>query len=328
MALYEQSKTNKADKYLSHFVRFEIILFKLIDIYKLNFFDNLIAAVDWFFIAIINIIEKIFFMLVDFIDIFSKSLRYLTFPFHWVVIKIELKLRYKEQEKIPIFEIGVHYIYGKPRAGKSTAVYHAMMEYAYKTGKTSYTTHYMETPRKNVYGQDYYLHRLFDPSSVFDGEQKLAFDTDKHNVIVFEEMLGRYHQRNNSKKSHNDEILPLVASMGGQAHQGLDLFFLISQLPRNDISLMQMLRGHHEPKIVKQFDYKSWLDTGKFKFKIKGWKFVSHEILALPNDYKLINKKKWFYPCKYHDDMKYFNKLNLKGTYDSMKKYKGEEMIA
>lgn len=302
--------------------------FTTIENYQINI-NKIINFLDLLILKFIKIWEIIFFGLVKLISYTQKIMRYTTFPVHWFWIKIELKkTKAATLTNLRLFEMGGHYIYGKPGAGKSTLIYHAMMDYAYYTGKASYTTHYMEKPRNNIFGHEYYYHQVFDPSEFFSkGTQVKAFNTYYFNTIVYEEMLSKYHQRNNSKSSHNNEILPLVASMGGQRHQGIDLFYFISQLPTNDISLMQMLKGYHIPQIKKVFDYKHWLNTGKFKFKIAGWWIESYNISPVGrSDYKLTNHYKWFYPCIYNDDMKYFNRLNLKENYSSLPLHIGSEM--
>ena len=291
---------------------------------------KIIRFIEGFFVKFFEILEKTMFNFLELIKLLSKIIRYLTYPLHWIWILIELASMKKETKltDLPQFQLGAHYIYGKPASGKSTFMYHSMMDYAYYTGKTSYTTVMMETARTNCYGREYYLHQLFGPSEFFvEGEQILAFDTKRHNIIVYEEILGIYHQRNNAKKDYNDEVLPMIAAMGDQRHQGIDLFFFISQLPRNDIAIMQMLKGFHEPKIKKQFDYRYWLQTGKFRFRIKGWKVTSHEVVPSGgSDYKLVNKRVWFYKNIYDEDFKYFNTLNMKSKYDKMKVHKGVEM--
>lgn len=309
---------NYENKIINFINKYESIVKKITNVIS-------IAAVSF-----LSIFEKLVIGILDLINMLMKPIRYSTYPLHWIWIKVELKLM-RSKEKLtdkPTFKLGAHYFYGKPEAGKSTCVYHHMMDYANYTGKSSYTTAMMETPRKNVYGQLYYYHQLFAPDEFFqDGQQIVAFDTDRHNMIVYEELLGSYHQRNNAKKSYNDEVLPMIASMGAQRHQGIDLFYFISQLPRNDIAIMQMLRGYHEPQIKKQFDYKNWLDTGKFRFRIKGWKITSHEVVPNGgNDYKLVNKHVWFLKNIYDEDFKYFNKLNMKSKYDSLAKHRGVEM--
>lgn len=309
--------TKYEDNIIKFITKYEKLLYKVV-----GYFEKLI-------LAIVYSLEFVSFLILDGLNRFNKIMRYTTIPFHWLWIKYELYMMSKKDlEDKPIFQIGVHYMYGLPKAGKSTLTYHAMMDYAYHTGKTSYTTAMMEIPRLNVYGREYYYHQLFDPSEFFSGgEQIVSFNTFRHNMIVYEEMLTRYHQRDNSKKSYNDEVLPMIAAMGTQRHQGIDLFYFISQLPRNDIALMQMLRGYHKMKIVKRFDYTTWLETGKFRFMIKGWRVVSYNVEATSgNDYKLVNKKRWFYKCIHQEDMNYFNRLNMKKHYQSLRMHRGVEM--
>ncbi len=310
---------NYEDRLIKKIKNYEVFLNKII-----SFYDNCL-------LKIIDFLKSASYKLLDLISKFGKFMRYSTYPLHWIWIKIHLAMFNQEDklEDLPIFKLGAHYIYGKPKSGKSTLVYHAMMEYAFHTGKTSYTTANMETPRKNIYGKEYYYHQLFDPSEFYeDGEQIVQFNHYRHNVIVYEEVLAQgMHQRNNNKKSYNDVVLPMLSAMGTQRHQSIDLFYFISQLPRGDISLMHMLAGHHEPKIKKVFDYKYWLKTGKFKFKIKGWYVTSHDVIPVSgSDYKLINKKKWFYKCKYYEEFDYFNMLNMQDYYKKLPMHKGVEM--
>lgn len=319
---------------IERLVTYEEKFFNFLDKYQ-NFFNKLINFFDSTFLKTAKLLKSTIVITGNILDSFGKIMRVTTTPFHWLWIKYDVwKMRrhITDITEMPIFELGAHYFYGKPASGKSTSVYHAMMDYAYYSGRTSYSTHPMEKARKNVYGQEYFYHQVFDPHDYFnEGEQKFAFETKYHNMIVFEEMLGDMHQRNNKQRSHNDLVIPMVASMGGQRHQGegIDLFYFISQLPGNDISIMQMLRGYHEPKIVKRFDYKNWIETGKYRWTIKGWWITSHDVQVVDrSSYKLINKRKWFYDFKYEEDFKYFNQFNLKQKYAEMKKLPGKEMYA
>lgn len=310
--------------------QYEIKLFTFIDKYR-SFYYTVRKYIYLSVIFIGKIFEFLFFNIARAFNYTQKALRYTTFPIHWLWLQAHLR-KSKETDLFDerVFEIGAHYIYGKPKAGKSTFMYHIMQDYAEKTGKSSMTTQPMELPRTDIYGRKYYHHQLFHPSDIFiKGKQEYAFNTKHFNVVVFEEMLQEYHQRNNKTNAHNDEVLPLVASMGAQRHQGegIDLFFFISQLAGNDISIMQMLKGYHIPKIKKVFDYKHWLDTGKFRFRIKGWRVTSYHIQAEGRgNYKLTNPYKWFYKFTREEDFKYFNRFNLSQHFADLPILKGREM--
>lgn len=314
---------NKIEKY-------ESFIFSFVDKYEAVYL-KVKYRFSFIIVKIIEVFEAIMFKTLTILGWFGKIARYTTWPMHYIWIKLHFS-RLKKIEKLtdlPNFKMGAHYIYGKPSSGKSTFTYHSMMDYAYFTGKTAYTTAMMETPRKDVYGRDFYYHQLFSPSEFYqEGEQIVRFNTQRHNFIVYEEMLAQgMHQRKNKEKSYNDEVLPMISSMGTQRHQGIDLFYFISQLPRSDISIMHMLVGYHQPKIIKRFDYKHWLNTGKFRTYIKGWKVTSHSVAADGgHSYKLKNKFKWFYPNKYPKDFEYFNRLNLQHQYDNLPIHKGVEM--
>lgn len=320
LMLFENFKEEKLYSY-------EDRIFKFVEKYEL-IFKKIINFIDKLVITTVSFYEKAIFAFIYIISFTGKVMRYSTFPLHWIWIKLELRKQDKGLLNYPLFEIGAHYIYGPPKSGKSTVMYHAMMDYAYYTGKTSYTTEYMEKPRTDLYGNQYYYHQVFTASDFYkDGEQIASFDTRNFNVVVYEEMLTKYQQRNNKEKTYNNEVLPMIAAMGTQRHQGIDMFFFISQLPRNDIAIMQMLVKYHEPKIKKVFDYRNWLSTGGFRFKIKGWYMTTHDIqITSGSDYKLVNKYRWFYHNKYPKDFEYFNKLNMKDIFAKLPKHIGKEM--
>jgi len=313
-----------------NFEQYELKVFGFIDEYD-NFVQKNIIKYDKAFLSIMTFIKLVLKTTAEIFDNTTRFMRYSTFPLHFIWIWWEIKTYpLNDIEKLPIFELGAQYIYGKPGCGKSTMTYHAMMHYAYLTGKCSLTTDKMETRRIDNDGKPYYYHQVFSPDEYFvDGEQVCQFDSDRFNMIVYEEMLTKYQQRNNAKKSYNDEVLPMVAAMGTQRHQGIDLFYFISQLPKNDIAIMQMLNGYHQPKAKKTFDYYYWLDTGKIRFHIKGWKVKSYKIEIIDSsNFKLVDKNVWWYENVYKEDMEYFNRLNMKDKFKSLPKAKGVKMTA
>lgn len=310
--------------------KYEEAIFNFVDKYEkvINAFSNYFERLIF---IIVNIIQITIFKIIDGISLTRKLFRYATYPLHLIYLKI---LFNKEKEEtildLPIFELGGHYMYGKPGWGKSTVTYKASLDYAFKFGKAAYTTEMMEEPRTDIYGIEYYYHMLFEPSDFFSGgEQIHGFESDKFNMIVYEEMLTKYHQRNNAKSEFKDEVLPMIAAMGTQRHQGIDLFYFISQLPHNDISLMQMLVGYHIPRVKKGFDYKYWLNTGRIKFVIKGWRMTSYDIeVGGPKGWEKTNKRRWFYKNDMPEEMQYFKRFNMKDKFNKLEKYKGREMPA
>jgi hypothetical protein len=286
--------------------------------------ESIIDFIDKVVLKTISTLKNAVYQLVEFINLISIMGRYSTIPIHWLWIWWDLKFgRIENPIDYSFFQVGGHYIYGKPGSGKSTFTYHSMMQYAYMTGKCALTTEYMELPRKKINGSSFYYHQVFSPSDIFkDGEQVAGFP-EGFNFIVYEEMLTKYNQRNNKQSAYNDEVIPMIGAMGTQRHQGIDLFYFISQLPVTDVQIMLMLKGYHVPKIAKKFDYPYWLNTGKIRFIIKGWWITSYEIVPKGgNDYELVKQGRLFYPCTLQEDMSYFNRLNMKSTYDSKPKMK------
>lgn len=299
----------------------------------LNKYENVVTSIQEkitiVVYAVINVISTISNIAADIaLGIYTVG-RYMTFPIHFIWIWGWLRIIRKKDDTLPIFNVGAHYIYGLPAAGKSTMVYHAMMDWAYRTGKSSYTTEQMEMPRKDLNGTEYYHHQVFEPSDFFEeGEQKYSFDPD-FNIVVYEEMLTKYNQRNNKQRAYNDEVIPMIGSMGTQRHQGIDLFYFISQQPKADVQIMNMLAGYHIPKIRKVFDYKKWLETGKFSFRIKGWWIKSSTIIPTGADgYKISKPKRWFYENTHSDIFEYFNRLNMKAKFDKLPRAERRGMTA
>ncbi|MDY0210197.1 MAG: hypothetical protein RBQ91_02155 [Acholeplasma sp.] len=290
--------------------------------------QNVLEQLGKFVFSIIDTTKAVLFAVLQIVDNASLFARYSTYPLHYIQIYLYLRKLLRKHDELPIFKTGAHYIYGRPGSGKSTMTYHAMMDYAYRTSKCSYTTEMMELPRVGIDGKEYYYHQQFEPSIFYQsGEQIAGFDSDRFNMVVYEEMLTKYQQRNNKSAAYNDEFLPMIASMGTQRHQGIDLFYFISQLPRNDISIMQMLVGYHEPKVKKAFDYKYWLRTGKYRFYIKGWKIKSYEVEIVSSyEYKLKPVGSYFYENVYRADMEYFNRLNMKSGFEKLPIAKGMVM--
>lgn len=305
------------DKVLTIIDKYEIKLNKFIESYKK------------FNLKVINITKALSDKYIEFFSSFAKFARYTTYPVHWILIYFDIRKMKPKTEELPIFETGAHYVYGKPGKGKSTLMYHAMMDYAYLTGKASLTTAQMELPRLSLSGAEYYLHQRFKPSDIFqDGEQIVQIDASRYNMIVYEEMLTQYNQRNNKESAYNNEVIPMIGALGTQRHQGIDLFYFISQLPKTDIQIMLMLTGYHEPRVKKGFDYKEWLETGKIRFVIKGWHVTSYSITPKGGmDYELTNKRKWFYPNTLLEDMKYFNRLNMQTEFKNKPKLQLETKL-
>lgn len=303
--------------------KYESSLFGFLSHYK-RFIEIIIDLIDTTVLTVISTLKNTVYGIADFVDYLGIVGRYSTIPLHWIWIWWDLKFgKIENPIDYPFFAVGGHYIYGKPGSGKSTFTYHCMMQYAYMTGKCALTTEYMELPRKRINGSSYYYHQVFSPSEIFkDGEQVAGFP-EGFNFIVYEEMLTKYNQRNNKQSAYNDEVIPMIGAMGTQRHQGIDLFFFISQLPVTDVQIMLMLKGYHVPKIAKKFDYVYWLNTGKIRFTIKGWWITTYEIQPKSgNDYELAKVGRLFYPCTLPDEMEYFNRLNMKKTYDSKPKMK------
>ena len=326
MTSYEQSNNGYSNKYLSQIALYEAKLNKYIKSYE----KILYLIIDvWHTIlnGILLRLKSCLNSLADSLSKLGKISRKLTFPLHWLDIWFELWRLQKltSIHDLPIFEVGAHYFYGKPGAGKSTGTYHAMMQYAYYTGKFALTTEPMEMPRKNLNGTEYYYHSVFKPSELFQDGIQVASIPERYNVIVYEEMLTKYNQRNNKSSSYNDEVIPMIAAMGTQRHQGIDLFYFLSQLPITDVQIMLMLAGYHKIKVKKGLDYAYWLDTGKIRFNIKGWKIKSYTIEPKSrNDYRIKLNKRYFYPNTLPGDMEYFNRLNMKETFAKMPKLKLE----
>lgn len=310
---------------------YEKKLFAFLDKYE-EVIKGIVNVLSKITLYVASTVESIAFKLIDVFESLYTLMRYTTIPLHWIWIRLEISRYQKNNEvtELPFFEPGAHYWYGKPGSGKSTSVYHAMMQHSYYTGKCALTTEPMETAREDLSGFKYFYHQLFSPGDYYeDGNQIYGFP-EGFDKIIFEEMLAqKINQRNAKSSSHNNVVIPLIESMGTQRHQGIQLFYFISQLPRNDIQIMLMLKGYHVPKIIKRFNYGLWLKTGKIRWTVKGWRITSYDVEPKGgSDYQLINKRRYFYEMTLEEDFAYFNRFNLQAKYAKLEKAKGVTMYA
>ena len=170
---------NYEERLIKKIKNYEVFLNKII-----SFYDNCL-------LKIIDFLKSASYKLLDLISKFGKFMRYSTYPLHWIWIKIHLAMFNQEDklEDLPIFKLGAHYIYGLPKCGKSTIIYQAMMEYAFHTGKNSYTTANMEIPRKNIYGEEVQVawYKRIRSEQKVDGiaSLKAQIERDKQATIAY-----------------------------------------------------------------------------------------------------------------------------------------------
>ncbi len=237
----------------------------------------------------------------EFIDTYNNFVinyyhiaRYSTIPLNklWILGWIRLILMKDYGE--PLDESGTHYIYALPGDGKSSLMFAKVKDYARRTGKASYINTKMEKPKYGSNGW-YVNHRVFEASEFWQGgEQKRRFNTDVFCALVHDEIHFNNNQRRNKERAYNDIFIPMINSNVLMRHEGIHWILYASQMRRNDIQLMSLIKYYHKVKVKRGVDYKKWLKDGKFEFTVLGWRIKTYTVEILDNGFKLHRHRAWY----------------------------------
>ncbi len=276
-------------------------------------------------------IVKLFKAFTDFCVDISKALynplvRYMTFPFHRLWILGWIEFIYKQGDKTMPFPKGMKYIQSEQGGGKSSFMYHFTKWHYDISGKGSYINVAMEKP-KFTYDQKMYVENyLFYLDDFFEnGEMIYRFETEKNSCVIVDEFQQENSYRRNKTSAYLERMEGMEKFMTGLRHQNMDHVWIASQLNKNDITVMQLLVAYYSVKIKKGFDYKYWLDTGRFRITIKGWEMQQKFIDTQSGVVKLSNGPKFYVPRKFSLDD--FESLNKKGQYDKLPVYKPRKTV-
>lgn len=274
-------------------------------IYKNKKISNKVS--DSFYLLINHLIKLVYFIVNFYSDQVMKLYtiaRWSTIPTNKLWIIGWFRYILSQSERDPFDEGGNQYINAPVGGGKSSIMFAKMKDFAKRSGKASYVTTAMEKPKyKNM--ERYVYHRVFNLQEFFsEGKQIRNFDTDHFDTIIVDELHLLNNNRKNKEKAYNDIFLPLVNNSILMRHKGIKTILFASQMLKNDIQLMSLLKYYHKVKAVKGIDYRQWLIDGKFKITIIGWKVQTYTIEMTDNGFKLHKHKFWFkknYPAYLRD---------------------------
>lgn len=259
----------------------------------------------YFEILIENIIFEGILYYNDYVLILYRTARFTTIPLNklWIIgwMKTTFSLGRKKE---PLDEEGNHYITALVGGGKSSLMKAKMDDYAAMTGKASYVTTRMEKPKFD--GSQWYVnHRFFNFEEFFGGGKQIKkFNTNLFCAVIFDEMHLKNNQRNNKKTEYNEIFIPIVNSSIRMRHDGIKWMLFSSQMPKNDIQLMSLIKYYHKVKVIKGIRYWDWILTGEFKYTILGWKIQTFTVEANDSGLNLKKHKTWYKKCyqSYLDD--------------------------
>jgi hypothetical protein len=271
----------------------------------------------------------------DLIMGFYPIARLITFPMHWIWIAVWNYFSETPEARELLNKEGTHYITALAGGGKSTLAWQKMYDYGKMTGKCSYVTTEMEKVKYDEMGKPFVRHIHFRPSDFYgleisekfdengkpikefkQGVQKKRFNKDLATCLVFDEMHYLNNNRLNGTKENKQSFIPMINSFVLQRHAGMKWILVLSQMPKNDTQIMNILTGYHRIQIKKGFSYSKWLEDGLFRKVIKGWKIHSFEV-KVENDYlKLVTTKKWFKTATV--DFSDFETLNMKTSLEHL----------
>ena len=206
-------------------------------------------------------------------DNIYRKIRTLTRPLHKIWIWAWLNSLYREQEQYPFNKPGVYIICGEPGAGKSSLAFEIMTRTLKKTGKGSYINTAIENPKVNSNTfQTYLYHPKYQLTDFFQKGKILKWPNQyKFSAIHIDEIHRELQYRQNQSSEYMDIFKGLMEYAVGIRHY-IGHMFCYTQMDKVDTQMMSLGANNIlNVQIKKGFNYRLWLETGKFEITILGW---------------------------------------------------------
>jgi hypothetical protein len=250
---------------------------------------------------------------------FYKKARYLTFPWHWIIIVAWILTRH-ETKSIPFDEPGVQIISGGPGAGKTSCAYEIIERDRILNGKPWYINTPFEKVRSDYEANlKFRYHALYDFSDFWSDRKTHKIPNHiLYGGMVIDEIHRILNPRYNNTNEYNDKFEPF-SDYAVVVRHFIKKIIATTQMNRVDIQFEQLAKYFHRVRIDIGFDYEDWLvDTGLFRFKPLGWYVETYTVDASGRDSIKVPYKTWYFPQQYAN-MDYYNTYSMSQAYSHVK---------
>ncbi|MDY0277168.1 MAG: hypothetical protein RBQ97_03690 [Acholeplasma sp.] len=262
----------------------------------------------------------------SFFNIFNKNAlwkkaRFLTWPLHkiWTYYYVKIVKRKKEEYDIIDSTEGLQIISGNTGSGKSTLGFDIIEKDLLLNNKPWYVNTLIEKPRYYTPLEAYVrFHRYIPFNKVWsDYKMKLQLSND-YGGYLLDELHRIFDYRLNQTNEYLSKFVPF-RDYSVLIRKHIKKIVGLTQMDRLDIQLMYLVKLWHKPRIDIGFDYEDWLiETGLFRFKIKGW-FIDTYVVDTSNPSNmLILYKTWYRKSSANFD--YFDTYAFNDVYNHLPK--------
>lgn len=247
--------------------------------------------------------------------------RKLSRPFHHIwhlVYQSQMRKNYDDFDLIDKTQ-GLQIIGGNTGSGKSTLAFDVMEKDRLNNNKAWYVNTLFEKPRYYEPANAYVRFHRYLPFDKVWSDYKMHLQLDNtYGGYVIDEIHRIFDYRLNRTNDYASKFTPF-RDYAVIVRKHIKKMIGITQMDRLDIQLMYLVHMWHKPKIDIGFDYEDWmLETGLFRFKIKGWWIESFTVDTSNSSNMLVPIKKWY--RKATADFEYFDTYAFSDVYDHLPK--------
>lgn len=271
--------------------------------------------------AIEQVIQTIWEMSDDYKEIvlqesLYKKMRFLSFPWHWVIIWIWSNLN-NDSDHILFDEEGLQVFSGNTGCGKTSVLYEGIERDRLLNYKPWYVNGPFEKPRTDIEAGIKFKHHEEFEFEQFWSNYKMHFLPNhiKYGGIAIDEVQYELDYRQTMTKDYKAKFNPFRDYAILVRHY-IKKIWLTTQMERVDKQLMQLAKYFHIVRIDIGFDYEDWMiETGAFRLKILGWYIDSYKIDSLSESITKNLYLSWYLRQEYAD-FDYYDTYSMRGAFD------------
>lgn len=227
-----------------------------------------------------------------------RKVRKLTWPLHHIWIGIYKDLKRKDEELFDLIDEteGLQIIGGNTGSGKTTLANDVIEKSLRLNNKPWYINMEFEKPRYSEKHKALVRYHRFMPfEDVWsDWRMHIRLNQYIYGGYVIDEIHRIFDYRQNQTSDYMSKFVPF-RDYAVLIRKHIKKIIGITQMDRLDIQLMHLVKLWHKPRIDIGFDYEDWmLETGLFRFKIKGWYIDTYTVNTANYGDMLVPVKSWY----------------------------------